>query len=369
MPPPPASRRVLVVDEGPAYRQWACRLLREESLVTEEAADGRQALQLIRRRSYDLVVLDLLLSSNPTGVQVLDQLQKDPQTSCIPVVTMTGSGGRAAGIEALALGAASAIPKTLPHIFVPTITQVLELSGKGRLPRGADVLHVEDDEQWAALARLWLEERGLIVHHVTGGGELDHYLRYCRRLPRCLLMDLSLEGEDGLALCGRLKASPALQHLPIVVLSGRPMNPLESLKRQAVYHVAKGAGTREELAAVLKSILTQLEHTEGVIDAGDLRLDAREGAILLAGRLVARLKPGPFSAFAALVPAAPEPVSESALYRSFLSRHAYRQADPELTSRQTVRTYVSQLRRSLGSLLGARIVSTKAGYRYLPRSR
>lgn len=361
MPSPAPPRRVLVVDDFAPYRRWACRLLAQENIQADEAESGKRALSMVLQRDYGAVILDLLLPSI-SGELLLRGLKADARTSRIPVIAVSGQGERVPYLTALALGAAAAVPKSRPEELVPALRRALSLNG--RASSGADVLHIDDDPQWAELVRLWLEERGLLVHHVSDGEELRHYLRHARALPRCLLMDLNLKGQGGLGLCDRIKAAPAFQHLPIIILSGHPTPPVESLRHKAVYHVAKSAGTHDELVAVLESMLEQREHTEGVIDAGDLRLDSRQSTVLLGGRLIARLEHGPFSALTALLRAAPEPVAEDALYDSFLSRHAYRKSDPELTIRQTVRTYVSRLRRTLGPELGARIVHADGGYRY-----
>lgn len=362
MPPTAPPRRVLVVDDSALYRRWACRALEQEGFQADVAEDGERALKRLLRTRYDAVVLDLLLPSID-GPHLLRSLKSDPRTEAIPVVAVSGQGEKAPYLTALALGASAALPKSRPESLVSTVQQAIALAAHGR-SWSADVLHVEDDEQWAGLVRVWLEEQGLVVHHVSSEEELNHYLQHARRLPRSLLMDLRLGGQDGLRLCDRIKSSPSLQCLPILVLSGHASPPVESLRHQAVYHMSKSADVRDELIAALESIFRQQEHAEGVMDTGDLRLDRRQGTVLLAGALQARLENGPFNALSALLRAAPGPVTEEALYDAFLSRQPYRKADPELTVRQTVRTYVSHLRRALGPRIGARIVHSDGGYRY-----
>jgi len=86
---------------------------------------------------------------------------------------------------------------------------------------GIDVLHVEDDDQYAELVRMWVTARGLVMHRVRSRGELMDYLTVCAPPPRCLLLDMSLKDSAGLSLCDELKKSPTLQQLPIILLSGR----------------------------------------------------------------------------------------------------------------------------------------------------
>lgn len=237
-----------------------------------------------------------------------------------------------------------------------------EASNKARI----DVLHVEDDDAWAGLVKVWLTARGLRVRRIKSGSEMRVYLSTCSPLPRCLLLDLSLGDADGLSLCDHVKRSPRLQILPVVILTARDIRAADVLARRALYRVEKGTKTEDELAAVIESILTQQERDQGVIDAGDLRVEPRERKVFLGGKEIAQLTPGPFTALSLLVRSSPIAVSDDALYAAFLSRHSYRTSDHELAEHRVLRNYVSLLRRELGGTVGERIVRAEAGYFYIP---
>ncbi len=53
--------RILVVDDDPHIREVLRFALEQAGMVVEEAADGAAALAMLERRSYDLVVLDVLM--------------------------------------------------------------------------------------------------------------------------------------------------------------------------------------------------------------------------------------------------------------------------------------------------------------------
>jgi CheY-like chemotaxis protein len=69
------------------------RLVREalgaERHEVTEAADGKEALALIRAHQPDVVVLDLVMPELD-GFSVLEQIQADPETRFLPVVVLTG---------------------------------------------------------------------------------------------------------------------------------------------------------------------------------------------------------------------------------------------------------------------------------------
>lgn len=234
------------------------------------------------------------------------------------------------------------------------------------LERRIDVLHVEDDDSWGRLVKLWLLERGLTVKRVRTGWEMRLYLSGCRFLPRCLLLDLNLSDGDGLTQCDYVKTSPRLQSLPIVILTARDIPAADVLKHKALYRVEKGRNTEGELPAAILSILTQGERDRGVIDVGDLHLDPHENTVFLEGKEAARLPHGPFAALSLLARNSPSPVQDHALYTAFLTRHPYHTADHELAVQQVLRNNISTLRRLLGKELGGRIDRAEAGYYYIP---
>lgn len=55
------QQRVLVVDDDREIREVLVRVLRQGALLVDDAADGGQALELLRENSYAVVLLDLML--------------------------------------------------------------------------------------------------------------------------------------------------------------------------------------------------------------------------------------------------------------------------------------------------------------------
>lgn len=233
---------------------------------------------------------------------------------------------------------------------------------------GIDILHLEDDDEFAALVRLWVAGRGLAIHRVRTRAELMSFLATCAPPPRCLLLDLSLHDSRGLTLCAELKKSPALQQLPIVLHSGAALSSRECLECGACHLIRKGVDGEKELLAALTSVIAQHDRSRGVVDAGDLRLDPQEQTVSLGGRLAAKLDDGPFEALSLLVKSSPESVTDIDLYMAFLERRSHQnKEDPERTVKLVVKNYISRLRGKLGPVAGARIVRSRdEGYVYRP---
>src|SRR5579864_8429078 len=74
-------------------------ILEVEGHAVIEAADGEQALDLIRPSPLpDIVVTDLMMPIL-TGVELINRLQSEPRTATIPIVVISGDYDLALGLE------------------------------------------------------------------------------------------------------------------------------------------------------------------------------------------------------------------------------------------------------------------------------
>ena len=70
-------RRCLVVDDSRVIRKVARRILEDMRFEIEEAADGLEALQAVRRRMPDAILLDWTMPVM-SGIEFLRQLRQEP---------------------------------------------------------------------------------------------------------------------------------------------------------------------------------------------------------------------------------------------------------------------------------------------------
>lgn len=105
--------RVLVVDDSATQRMMLASALREISSITEveTAASGEEALQKARRRSFDLVTLDLTMPGLD-GFAVLRWLMANRP---VPVLVVSDRRHDGSALEALELGAYDVIGKASPR--------------------------------------------------------------------------------------------------------------------------------------------------------------------------------------------------------------------------------------------------------------
>jgi len=86
--------------------------------------------------------------------------------------------------------------------------------------RKKTILLVEDDDSVRQLLRVSLERHDFEVVEASGGAEGLDLLERSR--PDAVVLDLMMPGGDGERLLAELRAAPATERIPVVVVSGKP---------------------------------------------------------------------------------------------------------------------------------------------------
>ena len=84
--------RVLVVDDDSDVRDLLTTIFRQRSLVVDTAADGREALELMREHRYTVIILDILMPVL-NGFGVLEGMSSIEGQSPV-VLVLTGADRR-----------------------------------------------------------------------------------------------------------------------------------------------------------------------------------------------------------------------------------------------------------------------------------
>ncbi|HEY2341533.1 MAG TPA: response regulator [Chthoniobacteraceae bacterium] len=81
-----------------------------------------------------------------------------------------------------------------------------------------EIMIVEDSRTQAMRLQRLLEQEGFAVTVAHDGEEALAALR--KKLPAMVVSDIVMPGVDGYELCRRIRADPALKHLPVILLTG-----------------------------------------------------------------------------------------------------------------------------------------------------
>src|SRR5271155_4140234 len=101
---------ILIVDDEEDIRDLIAGILRDEGFDTRVAGDSDGALQAVRSRRPQLIVLDIWLQGSPLdGIQVLDMLRREHPY--LPVVMISGHGTVETAVASIKKGAYDFIEK------------------------------------------------------------------------------------------------------------------------------------------------------------------------------------------------------------------------------------------------------------------
>ena len=120
---------MLVVDDEEDLVELVSYNLRREGFIVASACDGGEALTKIRKNSYDLVLLDLMLP----GIQGMDLcriLRNDPRTARLPIIMLTAKSEELDKVLGLEMGADDYMAKPFsPRELIARVRAVLRRAG------------------------------------------------------------------------------------------------------------------------------------------------------------------------------------------------------------------------------------------------
>lgn len=121
--PPPDSHKadtlgvILVVDDNRQNRELLSRLLQRLGHTVEVAAGGREALSLLRDRTFDILLLDVMMPEMD-GFEVLSRLKADPALRELPVIMLSALDDVSAAVRCIEMGADDYLPKPIDTVLL-----------------------------------------------------------------------------------------------------------------------------------------------------------------------------------------------------------------------------------------------------------
>ncbi len=177
------ARRVLIIEDDREIARLVKLHLRDIHCESDIAQQGQEALDLFQRRSYELVILDLMLP-DMDGLAVCQALRK--QTDYVPILMLTAKTSELDRVLGLEIGADDYLTK--PFSFPELLARVkalfrrtAALSQKPATEEEGDVivcgeLAVEPDKHRAKLGGRELEltakEFELLLHFIRYPGRV-----------------------------------------------------------------------------------------------------------------------------------------------------------------------------------------------------
>ncbi|WP_230206691.1 HAMP domain-containing protein [Novosphingobium sp. Gsoil 351] len=230
---------VLIVEDDPTFASILLEVAREAGLKGVVSSAGSGTTAMVRKMRPSAITLDLGLS-DIDGFVLLDLLRHDPETRDIPVFVISGADQAA---HALTLGAAKVIEKPaersdLVKMFGKVGTNARPVRRKPRTPTkrsgpttgaeaslelaGAKILIVDDDIRNIYSLASVLEAQGANVVHAERGAEGIALLESSPDIA-IALVDIMMPEMDGYETMRRIRADPAIAHVPLIAVTAKAM--------------------------------------------------------------------------------------------------------------------------------------------------
>lgn len=212
------------------------------------------------------------------------------------------------------------------------------------------ILVVEDDPRIATDVTATLKAAGYVAEMAADGE--DAWFRGDTEDYDLVVLDLGLPRMDGLSVLKRWRA--AGRHMPVLVLTARGSWPerVEGIDAGADDYLPKPFRMEELLARVRALIRRSVGHGAPVVEAGQLRLDARQMRVTMNGAPIS-LSPLEYRLLAYLLHHKGRVVPATELLE-----HLY--GDDDAREANALEAVVARLRRKLGPSA----IETRRGFGY-----
>ncbi len=232
--------RILVVDDLPASVKVLEAKLTSEYYEVLTATDGATALEIVRERDPDLVLLDVMMPGMD-GVEVCRHIKEDPETTHIPVVMVTALKDADEKVRCLDAGADDFLSKPVNDITlfarVRSLVRLKRLLDQWRMRKETTkMLGIQPSRDSSRLddgskARIFLAAASAVER--SGINEIlsqDHDLVFdiepneasseqvARGDADVVIVGLTDEGDGPLRLCSHLRSLDQTRQIPILLV-------------------------------------------------------------------------------------------------------------------------------------------------------
>ncbi len=233
------ARSVLVVEDRKVEREAILKLIGNGDVTSVGAETGEEALQLLRTRVFDCMILDIKLPDF-SGFDLLDKMEKDETLSRPAVIIYTGRDLTKDEIVRLNKFSQTIIIKGVKSedrlfdevaLFLHRVVADLPESKQRTLERvrhreglfeGKKILVVDDDMRNVFALRSLLQGRGFEIFAAKTGKEALRHLDEHSDVD-IVLMDIMMPEMDGFEAMRKIRAQEKFMKLPIIALTAKAM--------------------------------------------------------------------------------------------------------------------------------------------------
>jgi two-component system NtrC family sensor kinase len=213
---------ILVIDDSLTFREELGRVLKSAGYDVIAAETGEQGLQLAADHRPDAIVVDGMMPGIDGGT-VVRRVRLDLALRGTPCLMLTASATGQAELQALDAGADTFVSKSEDlGVILARLAALLRHSASGRADAASllapkRILAVDDSLTYLNTLSDVLREEGYDVIQAHSGEEALDML--AAQPADCILLDVVMPGLGGREACRRIKASPGVREIPLIMLT------------------------------------------------------------------------------------------------------------------------------------------------------
>lgn len=136
------QKNIIVIDDEPDLSELVSYNLKKEGFKVSIAPDGEEGLEKIRKGSFDLLILDLMLPGMQ-GIEVCRMIRSNPKTESLPIIMLTAKSDTSEKVKGLETGADDYMTKPFsPGELVARVRALLRRTAKG--PASQKTINIGD---------------------------------------------------------------------------------------------------------------------------------------------------------------------------------------------------------------------------------
>jgi DNA-binding response OmpR family regulator len=215
---------ILVVDDSLTVRMDLRAVLSAAGFSVTACENKISAQKALRSRSFALVILDVVLPDG-SGIDLLREIRSEQASVHVPVILLSTEAEVKHRIRGLTTGADEYVGKPYDSAYVTRCAKELTRSHNehpepsGTASQHKKILVVDDSPTYLnTLADLLRQDGHDVVLARCGEEALD---LLAVDVVDAVILDLLMPGIGGLETCRRIRSDEALQHIPVMMLTGR----------------------------------------------------------------------------------------------------------------------------------------------------
>lgn len=263
-----SGKTVFIADDDEVLLRVLDARCRAMGLRVQTSTDGLRTLLKVSKERPDLLILDLNLP-DVDGFKVVERLT-DPKFPPLPVIVLTSKSDQASvqrceelGVLYVQKGADTweELEKTIGQVFLQRTEREAENARPEVVQCAPRILLVDDDPIMLKALTLTLQKYQVEIVQALNG--MQGFWLTLRMQPDLVVTDYNMDQGSGHYLLSRIKSTPSVEHIPVIVFTGKAVGEGEehAIRRdlrgrgQAVVFLPKGAGPVKLMEEIRRHVL------------------------------------------------------------------------------------------------------------------